>query len=348
MLFSHKNYIFFTIIVILIITGAFLIFNSIQNKPLKPATLLISEMEWDYGMVKPNDKPTHIFIITNEGDEELIIERVRVSCGCVKTSISTKNIKSGKSAELKATFDTTGYDGKINKDVYIKSNDPLEPEKRISLHIKVEHQPNPVISFSERGWNLGLISQGDTPAFSFIIENKGDTDLIITKVATYEHIKHNIIIPLRIPPTEIYEAALTYNSEEHELGEVREAVRIHSNDPHREGVSLTIRGYIKEKIMSGVNISPVELTFDLAANSEEGSIGKYILENLGGKAAKIISVKTSADYLVSLSSELELNPGEKKELQVILSKNKAIEEIKEENIEEYIYLTIALPVRISK
>ena len=348
MSFFRKNYIFLTIIGILIIAGIFLIFNNIQSKPLKPATFSISEPEWDYGMVKPNDKLTHIFTITNEGDEELIIERVRVSCGCVKASISTKNIKSGKSAELKAIFDTTGYEGKINKDIYIKSNDPMEPEKRISLHIEVEHQTRPVISFSEREWNLGLISQGDTLTFPFIIENKGDTDLIITKVDTYEHIKHNIIVPLRIPPAEIYEAALTYTSEEHELGEIREAVWIHSNDSHRESLSLTIRGYIKERFMSGVNVSPVDLTFNLAANSEEGSIGKYTLENLGGKAAKIISVETSVDYLVSLSSELELNSGDKKELQVALLKDKAIEEIKEEQADEYIYLTIALPVKISK
>jgi len=344
----QKKLIFIISIGIIIVVGAFLIFNGIQNRPLKPPKILISEIEWDYGMVKPNDKPTHIFTVKNGGDEELIIERVRVSCGCIQASISTKNIKPGKSAELKATFNTTGYEGKVNKDFYIKSNDPLEPEKRISLHIDIQHQPKPVISFSETEWNLGLISQGDTPTFPFIIENKGDTDLIITKVDTYAYIKHNITVPLRILPTEIYEATLIYDSNEHELGEVREAVRIYSNDPNREGVSLRISGYIKERFAPAVSISPAELTFDLAANSEEGSIGKYTLENLGGKAAKIISVKASADYIVSLSSEFELNSGEKKELQVIILKDKAREEIEEEEIEKYIYITIALPVKINK
>jgi len=100
--------------------------------------------------------------------------------------------------------------------------------------------------------------------------------------------------------------------------------------------------------MSGVNVSPVDLTFDLATNSEEGSMGKYTLENLGKKAAKIVSVETSADYLVSLSSKFELNSGDKKELQVVLLKDKAIKEIKEEEVDEYIYLTIALPVKITK
>ena len=108
-----KNKLFFIFIGIIVILGVVLTFTYIQNKPIKPPRILLSEEEWDFGMVKPNDKPTHIFIVKNEGNEDLIIERVRVSCGCVKTSISTKLIKPGKSAELKATFDTTGYDGKI-------------------------------------------------------------------------------------------------------------------------------------------------------------------------------------------------------------------------------------------
>lgn len=149
-------------------------------------------------MAKPNEKHTHIFTIKNEGDEELIIERVRSSCGCIKTSISTTRIRPGKSTELKATFDTTGYEGKTKKDIYIKSNDLREDEKRITLYVEVEHIPKPMISFSKDEWDLGLIHQGDIAKFSFVIKNQGDANLIISKVETYEHIKHNIIVPFLI------------------------------------------------------------------------------------------------------------------------------------------------------
>jgi len=164
----------------------------------------------------------------------------------------------------------------------------------------------------------------------------------------YPHIKHNIIVPLRIPPAEIYEAVLTYDSNDHELGEVREAVRIYSNDSIRDGVSLRIGGYIKERFEPAISISPSGLNFNLASSSKDGMIEKIFVQNLGGKTAKIISVKSSVDYLVPLSSELDLNLGEKNELQVLLLKEKAIEEIEEEETEEYIYLTIALPVKINK
>jgi hypothetical protein len=45
---------------------------------------------------------------------------------------------------------------------------------------------------------------------------------------------------LIINPKEKYEVILTYDSTDHELGEVREAVWMYSNDTRREGVSIKI------------------------------------------------------------------------------------------------------------
>ena len=70
---------FFIFIGIIIIISVILIFNYIQNKPLQPPQISLSEEEWDFGLVKPNDKPVHIFMVKNEGDEDLIIERLRAS-----------------------------------------------------------------------------------------------------------------------------------------------------------------------------------------------------------------------------------------------------------------------------
>lgn len=102
---TNKNTIIFILIGVIIILGAVLIFNNYNNsKNFLPPQMLLSEEEWDFGLVKVDEKPSHIFTIKNEGNEDLILERVKSSCGCVKTTISTKNIKPGKSAELKATF----------------------------------------------------------------------------------------------------------------------------------------------------------------------------------------------------------------------------------------------------
>ena len=344
----RKNKIIIILISIVIIVGAFLIFFNIQNKSSQPPTISFSEEEWDFGKVKEDERPVHIFTIKNTGREELIISRVRSSCGCTATMLSSDNIQPGKLAELKVTFNPTGYNTLVKKDIYIESNDPQLSKAKITIAIEVEPIPSPQAFLSNSQWDLGLVSQGDLPTFAFTIENKGELDLIIDKIDASEYIQYDTEMPLTILPGEKQEITFTYDSSQHELGEVRESVRIYCNDPRRKAFSLRVDGYVKEKSAPTVSISPVGINFNLAADSEGETIGKFILENSGKEGIKITSIKTSADYIVPLKSEIELNSTEKENLQVILLRDKVSDKMQEGEIKEYLYLTIAVPIVINK
>lgn len=343
-----KNKNFIILISIIVIIGVFLIFYNIQNKSSLPPTISLSEEEWNFGKIKEDERPVHIFTINNIGREELIINRVRAACGCTATMLSSDNIPPGKSAELKVTFNPTGYNGLVKKDIYLESNDPQLPKAKITIIADVEPIPSPKAFYSNSQWELGLISQGDLPTFSFIIENKGELDLIIDKIDASEYIKYDVEIPLNINPGEKQEIIFTYDSTQHELGEVRESVRIYCNDPRRKAFSLRIDGYIKEKSAPTVGISPIGISFNLASDSEEGNIGKVSLTNSGEEEVKITSIKTSADYLVPLKSELKLNQEGEEDIQVILLKDKISDEVQVGEKKEYLYLTIALPITINR
>jgi hypothetical protein len=306
----RKNKIIIILISVAIIVGAFLIFNNVQNKSSLPPTISISEEEWDFGKIKEDERPIHIFTIKNTGREELIISRVRSSCGCAATMLSSDNIQPGKSAELKVTFNPTGYNGMVKKDIYIESNDPQLPKTKITVITEVEPIPSPKAFLSSSQWDLDLISQGDLPTFTFTIENKGELNLIIDKIDASEYIQYDTEMPLTILPEEKQEVTFTYDSSQHELGEVRESVRIYCNDPRRKAFSLRIDGYIKAKPTPTVSISPVGTSFNLTTDSEGETIERFILENSGEEGIKITSIKTSADYLIPLVSEIELNSGE--------------------------------------
>ena len=345
---GRKNKIIIILISIVVIIGAFLIFYNIQNKSSQPPTISLSEEEWDFGKIKEDERPVHIFTIKNTGREELIISRVRSSCGCAATMLSSDNIQPGKSTELKVTFNPTGYNGLVKKDIYIESNDPQLPKTKITVIVEVEPIPSPKAFLSNSQWDLGLISQGDLPTFTFTIENKGELDLIIDKIDASEYIQYDTEIPLTILPGEKQEVTFTYDSSQHELGEVRESVRIYCNDPRRKAFSLRVNGYIKEKPAPTVSISPVGTSFNLTIDSEGETIGRFVLANSGEEGIKITSIKTSADYLIPLISEIELNSGEKENLQVILLKDKVSDKIQEGEIKEYLYLTVVIPIVINK
>ena len=344
----RKNKIIIILISIVVSVGAFLIFYNIQNQSSQPPTISISEEEWDFGKIKEDERPVHIFTIKNIGKEELIISRARASCGCTATMLSSDHIKPGQKAELQVTFNPTGYNGIVKKDITIESNDPQLPTTKVTIIAEVEPIPSPQAFFSDSQWDLGLISQGDLPSFTFTIENKGELDLIIDKVDVSEYIQYDTEIPLTILPGKKQEVTFTYNSSQHELGEVRESVRIYCNDPRREALSLRIDGYIKEKPAPTVSISPVGASFNLTTNAEGETIGSFLLANLAEDGIKITSIKTSVDYLIPLVSEIELNSGEKENLQVILLKDKIPDKIQEGEIKEYLYLTIAIPIVIKR
>jgi hypothetical protein len=147
---SVKNMVIFFLIGVIIILGGVLVFSntqnnsSTQNNSGPQPRILVSEEEWDFGKVTQGEKPTHIFIVKNEGEGDLIIISLKGSCACIEASISTTLIQPGESAELKVSYDTTDYVGKDEKHLHIYSNDPQVPDKRINLYVetKVFQIPN--------------------------------------------------------------------------------------------------------------------------------------------------------------------------------------------------------------
>ncbi|MBE3114102.1 MAG: DUF1573 domain-containing protein [Actinobacteria bacterium] len=147
-----KSIIIFFLVGVIVILGGILVFtntqnnSSAQNNPSNTAQInsgpqpriLVSEEEWDFGKVTRGEKPTHIFIVKNGGEGDLIIEGLKESCDCIVASISATLIQPGGSAELKVSYDTTDYGGKDEKHLHIYSNDPQVPDQWISLFVETE------------------------------------------------------------------------------------------------------------------------------------------------------------------------------------------------------------------
>jgi len=319
-----------------------------QNNFHRLPAIGISEEEWDFGRVKQGENPVHTFMVSNQGTGELNINRVRASCGCVQTTISDTLLSPGESAELKALFSTSDYEGKLEKIIYINSNDPDIPEKRIKVKIEIEHRFKPKIHVTGIEQSVGVLSQGDVVNLNVIVENQGDAELIIDKIDTYQHIILNNSLPMKILPKEKSEIKLTYHSTEHLLGEVREAVMVYCNDPLTPSFSIRISGYIKEKEPDKISITPAKVVYHLGPDSENDLLQKLVIRNFGIEGAKIISVESSADYIISLGNEYQLEPEKTLNLPIALQKNIAVNEIGREDKEEYLFLTFAIPIKINE
>jgi len=97
-------------------------------------SIYFPEDSWDFGEITPDEIPAHIFKFRNTGDEVLIIEGSKVSCeSCIEPLISTKELNPGEEGELKITVNSLDMIGRFTKRIYVKSNDPINPQVTVTV-----------------------------------------------------------------------------------------------------------------------------------------------------------------------------------------------------------------------
>jgi len=107
-------------------------------------SIYFQEDSWDFGEITPDELPSHIFKFENMGDEVLMIKETKVSCeSCIDSIISTRELNPGEVGELKITLNSLDMIGRFTKRIYMKSNDPVNPQVTIivSGFIKEKNKP---------------------------------------------------------------------------------------------------------------------------------------------------------------------------------------------------------------
>jgi hypothetical protein len=87
----------------------------------------------------PHAKPTHEFIIKNEGNADLIIRKVVAGCGsCVEVGSFTKTpIAPKQSGSVKLILLTDELSGKVSKEVLVQSNSPKNRNLTLTLEAEI-------------------------------------------------------------------------------------------------------------------------------------------------------------------------------------------------------------------
>ncbi len=82
------------------------------------------EKNWNFGEIKQGDVVKHQFEVQNTGKSELIIRKVKASCGCTAIKPEKTILAPGESTTIAAEFNSRGKNGRQTKTVRIVSNDP--------------------------------------------------------------------------------------------------------------------------------------------------------------------------------------------------------------------------------
>ncbi|WP_051312966.1 DUF1573 domain-containing protein [Sporocytophaga myxococcoides] len=94
----------------------------------------------DFGPVKAGSISETEFEFTNTGKQDLIIRKVKASCGCTAGTPEKTLLKPGEKSKIKVTFNSAGREGAETKTVTIYSNDPQGSNQTLTIKAKVSKE----------------------------------------------------------------------------------------------------------------------------------------------------------------------------------------------------------------
>jgi hypothetical protein len=133
---------------------------------------------YNFGEVFEGVRVEHAFRFENAGDEALIIERVRSSCGCTAALLSATVIPPGESGQISATFDSSRFRGNISKSVSLYANDPARPVTQFVLTGTVRPELVP----ERNDIDLGTLAPGEVREVRLTLANHGQATVKLTGV----------------------------------------------------------------------------------------------------------------------------------------------------------------------
>ena len=110
-------------------------------------------MNYDFGNVEYGGTCEVEFTFTNTGNEPLIIQKPKTSCGCTASSWPQEPILPGKSESIKVTYKTTTKVGTFNKSVTVTSN--AVTNSTVVLRIKGVILEQPTETIPEKDFGNG-------------------------------------------------------------------------------------------------------------------------------------------------------------------------------------------------
>lgn len=108
----------------------------VSNEP--STSIALSESNFDFGKIKKGDKVEHVYGITNTGKNPLVISEVKPGCGCTAPDFTKEPIMPGKKGKITLHFDSSNFDGNVQKYADVFANVEKSP---IKLTFTADIQP---------------------------------------------------------------------------------------------------------------------------------------------------------------------------------------------------------------
>lgn len=251
------------------------------NVSATPLIKVVPE-NYDFGSVVRGEIVAKEFAIQNHGSSRLDISLVKTSCGCSAVFLEGKTVLPGASTLLDVEFDSSDFLGKVNKTVFIYSNDPKNPEYNLTFTATVESivETKPDRLYLGTLRSIGANGKDFPFQVSLLNDNANISDLEFNRrffnVACETRQQQNDVY--------VYNCRLTVKPDI-PIGSIMEELIIHTNIPEQPRFKMQILGIFK----GGFKVFP--MLVDYGELSSHNKARKTVaIRRTDGKPFNILNV----------------------------------------------------------
>jgi len=187
-------------LLLVLTTLGLLTFFTIGKTENAPAPRIEVDQDiFDFGKISQEKKVSHTFQVKNVGNADLFIKRVRSTCGCAVVEASTGTLKSNDVTEIKVIFDPKNYRKKVEKYIYVESDDPETPNKRLTITGEVEPSLVEVSIYVKLNESELVVPKGRETTQKILVRNNSEEELKLKRVSTSSS-KYEIDLPAKSIP----------------------------------------------------------------------------------------------------------------------------------------------------
>jgi len=143
-------------------------------------SLVFENNSYDFGLVVQGDPVEYAFTFSNRGDQPLLIDRVKSSCGCTAVLASTRELEPGETGEIKATFNSSQFRGPVSKEISVYSNDRQQSVARLTLKGVVKE----LVRVTPPQLNFGAIPPNQQSVLEVTLVNQGSNSVTLDQPTT--------------------------------------------------------------------------------------------------------------------------------------------------------------------
>jgi hypothetical protein len=250
----------------------------------------------DFGTVARGAQLAHSFTVTNIYNVPLEITDIRVTCGCVKATPTTRVLKPQEKTKLNIVMDSSRFSGPKSVTVYVT----VGPEYISTASISLTANARPDVVLNPGQINFGVVRQGQTPTQVLDVEYAGSFDWRVTEVVKSAAAPYEVAVEQRYrepargrqPGRAGYRLTVTLRANA-PAGPINQELVLKTNEPAGGSQFLTVP--VEGNVQAALSVSPGVVNL---GRVKVGSDTTYRVQVRGDRPFRILKVD-GADDVVS-------------------------------------------------